>query len=110
MKKPQKQTIPESFDWGQFLPGLAVDCVIFGYSKDELKILILEYKNTKLFSLPGGFIGSEESIDDAAKRVLNDRTGLKNIYLSQFYTFGDIERYDPRPMKIIMKKKRDQPG
>ncbi len=104
MKKKREQEFPGSIDWGQFLPALAIDCVIFGHSEGELKILILEYKNTMLFSLPGGFVRKEEAIDDAAKRILKERTGLKDIYLNQFHAFGDLERYDPEPMKVIMEK------
>jgi ADP-ribose pyrophosphatase YjhB (NUDIX family) len=44
------------------------------------------------WSLPGGFVKKEESINDAAIRVLQERTGLKDIYLQQFYTFGDPHR------------------
>jgi hypothetical protein len=42
--------------------------------------------------LPGGFINREEDVDDAVKRVLWQRTGLENIYLQQFHTFGDLKR------------------
>tara|TARA_R100001143_G_C3361139_1_gene136008 strand:+ start:4100 stop:4828 length:729 start_codon:yes stop_codon:yes gene_type:complete len=89
-------------DWNQFMPGIAIDCVIFGYHDKELKILILEYKKTGLFALPGGFIKRDEALDDAAKRVLNERTGLTDIYLNQFHTFGNLNRSDPTPMKTVL--------
>lgn len=57
-------------------------------------VLLLQYKNSSSFALPGGFIKKEEDIDDAAKRILKDRTGLKNIYLEQFHTFGSNRRQD----------------
>ncbi len=85
-----------------FLPGLAIDAVILGFHENSLKILLLEYENTNLFALPGGFIKKDENLNDAAMRTLQDRTSLKNIYLEQFYVFGDIERYDPRPLQTIM--------
>ncbi|MFD2571889.1 NUDIX domain-containing protein [Spirosoma soli] len=85
-----------------FLPGLAIDSVIFGFHESQLKILILEYRNTGLFALPGGFIKKNEDINDAARRVLTERTGLHDIYLEQFYTFGDIARYDPEPLQKIL--------
>lgn len=85
-----------------YLPGLAIDCVIVGFHENQLRILLLEYKNTGLFALPGGFIRTDEDLNDAARRVLAERTGLTDIYLEQFYTFGDRSRYDPAPMRAIM--------
>lgn len=89
--------------WGKYLPGLAIDCVIAGYHERELKILIVEYENTNLYALPGGFIEKDEDLDTAASRVLMERTGLKDIYLSQFHTFGKSDRNDTEAMEIIMK-------
>ncbi|MGN6616146.1 MAG: NUDIX hydrolase [Ilyomonas sp.] len=86
-----------------FMPGLAIDMVIFGFHENKLKLLVLQYKKTGVFALPGGFIRKDENLNDAAKRVLRERTGLRNIYLEQFYTFGDLIRFDNRPMKRIMK-------
>lgn len=94
------------YEWDQFLPGLSIDCVIFGYHDKELKILILEYKKTGLYALPGGFIRRDEEIDNAAKRVLKERTGLDDIYLRQFRTFGNLDRFDPEPMKTILTKNK----
>lgn len=85
-----------------FLPGLAIDAVIFGFHAGQIKILLLMYENTGLFALPGGFIFKKESLNEAAERVLSERTSLKNIYLDQFYTFGDTSRDDPKPMQKIM--------
>lgn len=88
-----------------FLPGLAVDLVIFGFHQDQLKILLLEYRNTDLLALPGGFIRESEPVNDAARRVLMERTGLMDIYLDQFYIFGDCNRHDPTPLRAIMEAK-----
>ena len=85
-----------------YISHIAYDSVIFGFSGDQLKILILEYQNTGLFALPGGFVRANEDLDHAARRGLEERTGLKNIYLDQFYTFGSIKRYDAEVMKIIL--------
>ncbi len=71
-----------------YLPHIAYDSVIFGFAEDELKILLLEYHNTGLFALPGGFVRTDENLNDAVLRGLKERTGLSNIYLEQFYTFG----------------------
>ena len=75
----------------EYIPHIAYDSVIFGFSGDQLKILILEYHNTALFALPGGFVKETEDLNDAVRRGLEERTGLKNIYLEQFYTFGSLE-------------------
>ena len=88
-----------------FMPGLAIDAVIFGFHENQLKILLLEYENTNLFALPAGFIKKDESLKDAAKRILFERTCLQNIDLEQFYVFGDIERHDPQPLKTILQGK-----
>ena len=93
-----------------FMPGLAIDAVIFGFNENQLKILLLKYENTNLFALPGGFIKTNESLNEAAKRTVIERTSLVNIYLEQFYTFGDIARHDPEPLKIILKGKGHAPS
>jgi ADP-ribose pyrophosphatase YjhB (NUDIX family) len=85
-----------------FMPGIAIDTVIFGFHDAQLKVLLLEYKHTGLFALPGGFIFEKEDVTAAAKRVLLKRTGLENIYLEQFHVFGDFARFDPAPLKKIM--------
>ncbi len=76
---------------------VAVDCIIFGYLQNELKILLLsrdfEPKKGKS-SLIGGFVNEKESLDEAAQRILYELTGLKDVYLEQLYTFGEVER-DP---------------
>ncbi len=79
-------------EYRQFLPHLSIDCVIFGFHSGELKVLLLKWKHLDAWSLPGGYIRREESIADAARRVLRDRTGLDNIYLQQFHTFGGVNR------------------
>jgi ADP-ribose pyrophosphatase YjhB (NUDIX family) len=75
-----------------FLPQLSIDCVIFGFHDNQLKVLLLQWKETKQWCIPGGFIFKDEHIDEAAVRILRDRTGLDNIYLQQFHTFGDPQR------------------
>lgn len=98
-----------STDWNNvdfdrlFLPGLSVDTVIFGFHDSRLMVLLLQYKNTNAFALPGGLILKKESGDAAAQRVLRDRTGLNNIYLEQFHTFAEHDRNDPSFFRKIMK-------
>lgn len=102
--KLRKDTPAPQFE-KEFLPGLAIDTVIFGFHEAALKVLLLQYENTGLFALPGGFIRKEENLDDAAKRILQERTGLSNIYLEQFHAFGEMARYDKKPMQMIMQGK-----
>jgi 8-oxo-dGTP diphosphatase len=85
-----------------FLKGIAIDAVIFGFHDNHLKVLLIEYKRTGLFALPGGFIKEDENLNDAALRMTSERTGLSHIFLEQFYVFGDYSRYDASPMKAIM--------
>lgn len=80
-------------------PHISVDCVIFGFSKNRLKVLLIErkYRNergiaTTDFKLPGDFIAPEEDLDQAAIRTLEELTGLKNIFLKQFGVFGHPDR------------------
>ena len=90
MIKQPKLTLSEFFEKGDqfYIPQLSIDCVIFGFHEGELKVLLLQWKESKKWCLPGGFILKEEHIDDAAVRILQNRTGLKNIYLQQFHTFA----------------------
>ena len=76
---------------------LAVDCIIFGFMDNKLSLLLLkrQFEPAKgHWSLMGGFVNEDESVDDAAKRVLKELTGLDNIYMEQVGAFGDIGR-DP---------------
>ena len=85
-----------------YLAHIAYDSVIFGFTGDQLKILIMEYHNTGLFALPGGFVEMQENLNDAVRRGLKERTGLDNIFLEQFYTFGDNARHNPEVLKTIL--------
>lgn len=75
---------------------LSIDCVVFGFHDNQLKVLLLRWKGTKEWSLPGGFIRKDESVDDAAIRCLQERTGLKKIFLQHFENFGNVNRYDQK--------------
>ncbi|ASV29452.1 NUDIX hydrolase [Maribacter cobaltidurans] len=85
-----------------FIQNLSYDSVIFGFNGTQLKILILEYHNTGLFALPGGFVRMDEDLEDAVKNGIRQRTGIQDIYLEQFYTFGSLERSDPAAMDKIL--------
>ncbi len=78
---------------------VAVDSIIFGYDEEERKLKLLLLKRNFQpakgeWSLMGGFLQKNESIDDAAKRILHQLTGLSDVYMEQLYTFGEINR-DP---------------
>lgn len=75
-----------------FHPGLSVDCVIFGFHDGNMKVLLNKFSNYTKWMLPGGFVFKDENVDDAAVRILENRTGLDDIYLQQFYTFGNTVR------------------
>lgn len=75
-----------------FLPHISTDCVIFGFHDNQLKVLLLKWKDKGTLCLPGGFVKRNESLDDSAMRVLHERTGLENIFLRQFQAFGDPDR------------------
>ncbi len=76
----------------QFLHHLSIDCVIFGYHERQLKVLLLKWKNSNKWTLPGGFIKLDETLEEAAARILTERTGLSELFLQQFRTFGDPKR------------------
>lgn len=76
---------------------VGIDCIIFGFDKGELNLLLLKrnFEPAKgKWSLMGGFIQENESADDAAKRVLSELTGLEDVYMEQIGAFGDVNR-DP---------------
>ncbi len=82
-------------------PHISVDCVVFGFDGEKLKVLLLKRKyqldnDGKDFvidyKLPGDFITDEEDLDSAANRILRELTGLGNIYLRQFRVFGSPDR------------------
>lgn len=77
-----------------YIPQLTLDCVILGFQENQLRVLLLRWKDTQEWSLPGGPIHQAESIDTAANRVLQERTRLNDIYLQQFHVFGKAVRYD----------------
>jgi ADP-ribose pyrophosphatase YjhB (NUDIX family) len=76
---------------------VAVDCIIFGFDDEGLKLLLLQRTfepASGKWSLMGGFLRKDESIENAASRVLQNLTGLTNVYMEQLSAFGDLER-DP---------------
>ncbi len=74
-----------------YLRHLSVDSVIFGFHENELKVLLIRWKDGP-WCLPGGFVKKEESLNTSASRILEERTGLNDIFLQQFHVFGDANR------------------
>ena len=88
-----------------FVPHLAVDCVVLGFHDGALQLLLTRWRSPRRWSLPGGFVRRDESLDDAARRVLRLRTGLDGAYLEQFHAFGAVDRGDPEIARAF-----DEPG
>lgn len=81
---------------------VAVDCIIFGFDGKDLRLLLIKrgFEPEKgKWSLMGGFLRKDETLDDAAHRVLKELTGLENVYLEQLHTFSDPNR-DPEERTI----------
>jgi len=81
----------------QFRSLLAVDCIIFGFDEDTLKLLLIkrDFEPEKgKWSLMGGFMKETETLDGAADRVLYNLTGLRDVFLEQLHAFGNLDR-DP---------------
>lgn len=76
-------------------PALVADCVIFGFDGVDMKVLLIQrsnepYKNHWAF--PGGFMNIDETVEECAKRELEEETGLRNVAVEQLYTFSDVNR------------------
>jgi 8-oxo-dGTP diphosphatase len=76
---------------------LAIDCCIFGFDGENLKLLLIKRNfepELGRWSLMGGFLKKEEDLENGAKRILNELTGLDNVYLEQLQSYGKVKR-DP---------------
>jgi 8-oxo-dGTP diphosphatase len=79
-------------------PALTVDCVVFGLDADDLRVLLIQRALAPFegqWALPGGFVRIDETLEEAARRELEEETGLGKVFLEQLYTFGAVDR-DPR--------------
>jgi 8-oxo-dGTP diphosphatase len=79
-------------------PAVTVDCVLFGVDEDDLRVLLIQRDLPPFegkWALPGGFVRIDEPLEDAARRELEEETGLGKVFLEQLYTFGAVDR-DPR--------------
>lgn len=95
--------MPYSYEYSR--PALTVDCVVFGLDEDNLLKILLIQRNLPPFqggwALPGGFVRLDESLEEAARRELQEETGVDHVFLEQLYTFGDLDR-DPRERVVTV--------
>lgn len=96
--------MPHTYEYAR--PSVTVDCVVFGLDLDaeDLKILLIQRSGKPfagMWALPGGFVDMGETLEQAAKRELQEETGIARLYLEQLYTFGDPGR-DPRDRVITV--------
>jgi 8-oxo-dGTP diphosphatase len=87
-----------AFTYDHPRPAVTVDCVVFGVDEEDLKILLVQrgvepYRGR--WALPGGFVREHEDLAEAARRELEEETGLAQVFLEQLFTFGEPGR-DPR--------------
>ena len=103
-KTPERETTRKSFKTiqseVQFINtntvALSVDCVIFGFDENKLKVLLIRSdlkKYSGSWSLLGDLVKPDEDLDESAYRILKQRTGLKDVYLEQVHTFGEVSRH-----------------
>lgn len=96
----------------KLLSNISVDCVIFGFDLKDLYILVverdLEVDGELVFkdhTLPGNHINNDETLECAANRILNEVTGLKNIFMKQFKTFSSLDRLQSKNDQLWLKAK-----
>lgn len=85
-------------------PSLTVDCVIFGLDESDLKVLLIQRGQAPFegqWALPGGFVQMNEMLDEAARRELQEETGVSNVFLEQLYTYSGVDR-DPRERVVTV--------
>jgi len=94
-----------------YIAQLSIDCVIFGYQDGRLLVLVPKLNfSGDFYSLPSGFIHQDEDLDDAAQRILEERTQLGKIYLQQFHVFGKANRHNIGFMEDLLAQNPDLTG
>jgi len=76
-------------------PSVTVDVIIFTLRDSDLQVLLIRRKYPPfeaVWAIPGGFVGIDESLEEAALRELEEETGVRDVYLEQLYTFGEVDR------------------
>lgn len=103
---PEYPTIsqPGAYTYAYPRPAVTVDIVLFAFVEHELRMLLIQRRGEPFagrWALPGGFIGIDEDLYNAALRELAEETGVSDVYLEQLYTFGAPDR-DPRSRVITV--------
>jgi 8-oxo-dGTP diphosphatase len=83
-------------------PAVTVDCIIFGFDGQHLKVMLIQRKSdpfSRMWALPGAFVNEDESLENCAERVLMKECNISGVYLEQLFTFGTPSR-DPRERVI----------
>lgn len=80
----------------EYRNSVTVDCAIFGYHDGQLQLLLVKNKAFTKWCMPGGYVRLDENLDQAAARITAERTGISNLFLKQFKTFGDVGRSDAK--------------
>ncbi|WP_228434614.1 NUDIX hydrolase [Chryseobacterium indologenes] len=89
----QKQLLKRSVEAKDiFIPHISADPVVFGFDKNELKVLLAKMHYKKQWLLPGGYVGKDEDLDEAVIRILKSRAGVTNVFLEEFAVFGKKNR------------------
>lgn len=89
----------------EMIPNLSIDVALFGYKNNELKVLLIRRDKEPEFdkwSLPGGYVDMDEDIQEAAKRRLEELTGITNLFLSQVDLFGNPNRFPTRRVVSVL--------
>ena len=104
MNDPLQAVFTQRYTYDYPRPAVTVDVILFAFQHDTLTVLLVRRTNdpyTGKWALPGGFIGEQEDIYDAARRELKEETNVTDVYLEQLYTFGQPDR-DPRARVITV--------
>ena len=97
------------------IPNVSIDCVVFGFDFTNLNVLLIERNMTidgtvyADLKLPGDLMRLDEDLDAAAGRILKENTGLSNIYLNQFKSFGSPDRLKKKPRDLEWLRQIDHP-
>jgi 8-oxo-dGTP diphosphatase len=87
----------------KILENLSVDCTIFGFEDGVIKLLLIKRKDSYIdeeWALPGGNIRKDEGVNNAAQRILQEMSGVTNIYMDQVYVFGEPHRVKGRIVTV----------
>lgn len=105
------QNVLEKYQELELNPNVSVDCVIFGFDLEKLNVLLIDRGSSigARMALPGNLIYDSENLDQAASRVLDELTGLKDLYLEQIGSFGDPNRISKESDKAWLQSIRAQP-